>query len=57
MDLTEEEVTKTLSTMKNNLAPGTDGITTSFLKFFFLEQSKKKLSYSLLKPADVLGLM
>ena len=35
MDLTEEEVTKTLSTMKNNLAPGTDGITTSFLKFFF----------------------
>ena len=31
MHLTEEDIIKALCTMKNNLAPGIDGITTSFL--------------------------
>ena len=39
MDMTEEEITKALSTMKNSSAPGIDGITAIFLKFFFFLSS------------------
>jgi exonuclease III len=34
-ELTLNEITRALSTMKNGSAPGPDGLTTSFLKFFW----------------------
>ena len=33
-DLTDSEITKTLSNMKNNKSPGIDGFTSEFLKVF-----------------------
>ena len=36
-NITLNELTKTLSTMKNNSAPGPDGLTASFLKFFWIK--------------------
>ena len=45
MDLMEEEITKAPSTMKNSSASGTDGLTTSFLKFF--QEQSKRPSYRL----------
>ena len=56
MDMTEEEITKALSTMKNHSAPaGIDGITTSFLKFFW-NKIKDRVIDSL-KAARAVGQM
>ena len=55
IDLTEEESTKALSTMKNNSAPGKDGKTTSFLKFFW--NKVKDLVIDSLKAAHKVGRM